>query len=92
MSNFKELMLLAAAVMDEDELINRIRKSIRDYDAVSVTDKQGRAETLEIIQMDCALLMTKKLAPTVDDAMSLSKEMKAMDDMAKFFKGDGLQN
>ena len=92
MSNFKELMLLAAAVMDEDELIDRIRKSIRDYDAVNITDVRSKAEALEVIQMDCALLMTKKIAPTVDDAMSLSKEMKARDDMAKFFKGDGLQN
>lgn len=85
----QNLMLLTAALMDTDDLINLLKTALKDYENATPDKKEDALETL---QMHCALLMTKRIAPTVEEAMKLGQRMDEHTSMLKILNSDKNKN
>ena len=71
--DFKDSMLMAAAMMSQDEILDRLRASLKLYD--SAIGQKSRDDAFRRVQLDCAIAMTKRFVPTVKDVEEASKKI-----------------
>ena len=84
--DFKHYMLMAAAVLSNEDIISRIRTSLKRYDD-AIGDEE-RESAFEKLQIDCALLMTRRIAPTMEDAIRVAQESDQHEKISKMINPD----
>ncbi len=91
MSGLKDMSLMLAAMMEEEFLVDQLKSDIAKYDAAK--SKEEKSEAFDRLTMGCTLILSKRVAPDMDAAIRVSKEMEARDRMMGLFQSaDDLKN
>lgn len=82
----KELLLILSSVMEFDEMLDRLKKSIDDYKA------NPTEEGKKMIQIDCSLILSKEAVDQsgsgAEGVASVMKKMSDHERMDKIFNPD----
>ena len=89
--DFAKIMLTLGAMASKDDLVTVLEKEIRDYRKAE--SDQEKDEVYSKIELSCSLLLSKSVAPTMNDVDRVHQEFsgfqsetstdKAVDDMLK---------
>jgi len=69
-------MMLLAASLSKEDILDKLREDLAKYDALPTG--KAKEEAYDSVEMDCVILMTKRVAP---DAVAAAKVGKEMDEL-----------
>lgn len=62
------------AALSKEDILDKLRDDLKKYDQASAEEKD---KLYEAVELDCVLLVSKKIAPTAEDAAIVGDRMES---------------